>query len=208
MSVYPVFEKYCAMIKKHGGEVTYTKEEYELKYGEPKEFEPMVITPRNQKRPMKATFENSEKKASTPKKPKAQRAPREELTQEQRKQKAREVYAIKAQERIAMGLTTRGTQRAPRPLTTVEQSLKERLVAWTKQKRQEWKEAGLTSHGKPYKVKGEKPEPTTEETKAKRREYARTYRTKNREKHLAYRRNYRKKCNEEKSSMFTLQEAS
>lgn len=57
------FENYCEGIKRFGGKVTYTKEEYELKYGVPKEFEPMIITPRNQKRPMKATFENSKKAA-------------------------------------------------------------------------------------------------------------------------------------------------
>lgn len=90
------FENYCEGIKRFGGEVTYTKEEYELKYGAPKEFEPMIITPRNQKRPMKATFENSKKtvvkkslttekldhimrkheKIALPKKPKAENPPK------------------------------------------------------------------------------------------------------------------------------------
>ncbi len=52
------FENYCEGIKRFGGKVTYTKEEYELKYGMPKEFKPMIITPKNRNRPMRGTLEN------------------------------------------------------------------------------------------------------------------------------------------------------
>lgn len=52
--------------------------------------EPLVITPKNQKRPMKPTFDNSEKmikpkKEPKPKKPKAEKQPRKKMTDEERR---------------------------------------------------------------------------------------------------------------------------
>jgi len=67
----------------------------------------------------------------------------------------------------------------------------------TREKREAYKAQGVTVRGTPFKVKGDKPEPTTEETRKKRAEYAKTYRTNNRDKHLQYRRDYRKRVKNE-----------
>lgn len=72
-----------------------------------------------------------------------------------------------------------------------EEQRKLNRTKWMREHRALWKEQGLTSKGKPYKVKEDKPEPTTEEIRKKRAEYARKYRENHREKHLAYRREAR-----------------
>lgn len=82
------------------------------------------------------------------------------------------------------------------PVMTKEQA-KERKNELMRIRRANMRVAGLTSNGKEYKVKEPKKEKTIEEIRAERVIYARTYREKNREKHLQYRRDYRNRRKDE-----------
>lgn len=72
------------------------------------------------------------------------------------------------------------------PVMTKEQA-KERKNELMRIRRAEMKKNGLTTRGEPYQVKELKVK-TIEEIRAERLQYAKTYREKNREKHLQYRR--------------------
>lgn len=81
------YERYCEDCKKFKMENPYKSEfDFNRAYGIDQHKEPLVLTPRNQKRPMKATFENSDKsvvkkylttpKELQPKKPKELKGPK------------------------------------------------------------------------------------------------------------------------------------
>jgi len=72
------YEKYCEDLKKFEQPITMSEEEWSRAYGRAEAFSPMIITPRNQKRPMKATLDNY----WTIKKPKPKATVKQSLTVE------------------------------------------------------------------------------------------------------------------------------
>jgi len=193
------YQSYCADMQKFK-QSAMSEEAFNEMQGISEIQEPLIIQPKKDHRKAAASLDNFIKIAESSKRrrsvariqeaqPKKPRAVQPPMTPQQHKEK----YIIKAKENLAKGLTTRGTVRKPRPVGMGEEELKKMRSKWTKEKRIEWKAQGLTSRGLPFKIKGEKPTPTTKETRSKRCEYAKTYREKNREKHLEYRREYRRK---------------
>lgn len=113
--MHPAYEKYLNDMKRLGAQPPYMSEQQVMEalgivVEEP--HEPLIITPRNQKRPMRPTLENHivEKKPKV-KKPKAERKPREKMTDEERLKRKRERMQKKREELKAHGLTTRGGDR-------------------------------------------------------------------------------------------------
>lgn len=156
---------YRAMCKEHNIENPYESEEhYNRAYGIGTREEPMMIRPKRDDRPRAATIDQYREVAKRVKKPKAVKPPK--------------VMAIKPKE---------PKPRYKPPKIYTEEEIKARRAERRKEKREAFKKQGLTITGKPRAVRV-KVELSEEEIKARRVRYAKNYRVKNREKHLAARR--------------------
>jgi len=183
------YESYCADMKKFGQEPM-SEALFNEMQGISDIAEPLMIQPKKDYRKAAASLESFIKVA--------------ESSKRRRSKPISEVLPKKPKAQLAPLEPQKHKEKSQH----VAQKPKKNRSDVMRKIRARWKEQGLTSKGKPYKEKGEKPEPTTEQTRAKRCEYARKYREKNREKHLAYRREYRKKQNEAKNNTCTFQKAS
>ena len=158
------YQLYCSEMKRFGQEVTYSEAEYNAKYGIESidTMVPIVITPRNQQRPIKATVEN-----------------KVAIGEKVKPKKTRVKMVVKQPS-------------PPRVLYTAEEMRKRRADSM-RAKRKAFVDSGLTVRGKARVVK-EKVKRTIEEIRAIRFVYAKTWREKNREEYLEYRRRlYREK---------------
>jgi hypothetical protein len=152
------YEKYCEGLERFDQPITMSEEEWSRAYGRAEEFSPMIITPRNQKRPMSATLENHEsikkpkktvvkkslttRQEITPKKPKAvkpytePKPPKVKMSEEERALRHREQrqreYARRKAVRVALR-EERGLEPCVR-VCKLEMSTEEKR-AWEKEQK-------------------------------------------------------------------------
>ena len=127
------YQLYCSEMKRFKQQVIYSEIEYNIKYGIESidTMVPLVIIPRNQQRPMKATLENkiALDKKSKPKKSKAlvvakqPSRPRVLYTAEEMKKRRSESMRAKRKALVNSGLTVRGTARVVKE--KIERTIKE-----------------------------------------------------------------------------------
>ena len=155
---------YCSEMKRFKQEVTYSEAEYNVKYGIEgiDTMVPLVITPRNQQRPIKATLENkiALDDKTKPKKTRAQMVakqpsrPRVLYTAEEMKKRRSESMRAKRKALVDSGLTARGTARMVKEKIerTIEEIRAIRLV-YAKTWRASHREAHLEYRRRLYREK-------------------------------------------------------
>jgi len=226
-------ERYQAMMKERGLEPTMDEAELHKAWGikteDKEEHIPFVARKSSTARNVHATLDNHvadvgkkvkkndqsdllgvlenrlKEKKKLPKQ-NAEKRPRVKMSDEEKRGAWKIAYEKKKVENLAKGLTALGKVRVPRRVGLSQKELKQSRIDGIKKKREEFKAMGLTTRGVPFKEK--KPKKTIAEVRADRLRYAKTYREKNHEEYLAYRRSQRKKKKEAVNNMFLSQKVS
>lgn len=153
-----------------------------------------------------SVLENRMKEKKKLPKQTAEKRPRVKMSDEEKKGAWKIAYEKKKVENFAKGLTALGKVRVPRRVGLSQEELRQSRIDGIKKKREEFKAMGLTTRGVPFKEKN--PKKDISEIRADRLRYAKTYREKNHEEYLAYRRSRRKQKREALNNTFLSQKVS